>query len=760
MPLTPNTTILDGKYTIIRQLGKGAFAYVWLAEDHAVGQQVAIKELRHSELSRDEFVELSRRFQREARIGRALRHPNLVEVYTVEQWDNDLLLVMEYVEGETLQERLDRGGPLPLEAALDVAMQLCDALDVVHAHPLGIVHRDIKSSNVLVSERGQAKLSPKLSDFGVAQLAGETGRTFGSGRHHPGTPLYMAPEQASGFDYLAPAADVYALGLIVGEMLVGRPVKPRLLRGDTWGEVLSEEPSWLVESLEKSTAEEWRARYRKAGELKAALQAGSRAEAEARERARRETEEQVRQEKLASLYDAAQAALKAKRWEEAIQRCDDIAAIDASYQYVAQLRAQAWAGLRAQQQAEEARKRKLAELARLYEAAQMALKAQDWRMALKHCEEMERLEPGYRDMAQIKAQAQAKLREQREAEEWEHREREREVRKPEKPQPPLRRMPLSTWAFVIVLVVGLAAIGAWALDALRVKPTPVVVEKVVTVTPKPAAATVKPTTNTSVPLTTTPVAPEGVVFVPAGEFIMGSPDGEGYDDERPQHTVYLDAYYMDEYEVTNEQFSQFVDATGYTTDAETEGWGWAATGDTWGEVEGAEWRHPQGPDGSIEGKMDHPVVQVSWNDADAYCQWVGKRLPTEAEWEKAARGTDGREYPWGNSVADGSKLNYDLNVGDTTEVGAYPDGASPYGAMDMAGNVWEWVVDWYDANYYGTSPESNPQGPDSGEYRVLRGGSWDLSRLRARCANRDWSIPDDWNLIVGFRCCAVATSSL
>jgi len=260
MPLRPNTTIIDGKYTIIRQLGKGAFAYVWLAEDHAVGQQVAIKELRHSELSHDEFVEFARRFQREARIGRVLEHPNIIRVYTVEHWGDDLLLVMEYVEGETLRERLDRQGPLPLEAALDVTMQLCDALDAVHAHPLGIVHRDIKPSNVLLSERGQVKLLPKLTDFGLAQLAGESDRSVGRGRHHPGTPLYMAPEQETGFGYLAPAADIYALSLTVGEMLTGQPVKPRLLRGETWAELLVEQPVWLRETLEKAAAEEWRVR--------------------------------------------------------------------------------------------------------------------------------------------------------------------------------------------------------------------------------------------------------------------------------------------------------------------------------------------------------------------------------------------------------------------------------------------------------------------------------------------------------------------
>jgi len=298
-----------------------------------------------------------------------------------------------------------------------------------------------------------------------------------------------------------------------------------------------------------------------------------------------------------------------------------------------------------------------------------------------------------------------------------------------------------------------------------------------TITPTSTATEVGATSTVTATMDITPsvqptptvvAAPEGMVFVPAGEFIMGSPEGEGLDNEHPQRTVYLNAFYIGKYEVTNEQFSQFVDATGYTTDAETAGWGWAWTGEDWEEVEGADWRHPQGPGSSIEDKMDHPVVQVSWNDADAYCRWVGVRLPTEAEWEKAARGTDGREYPWGNSAPDGSKLNYcDVNCEldwkdssaddgytDTAPVGHYEAGKSPYGAYDMAGNVWEWVADWYDADYYSKAPDRNPQGPDSGEKRVLRGGSWFGYEGDARCADRYGGAPDVRISYFGFRVAA------
>ena len=180
-----------------------------------------------------------------------------------------------------------------------------------------------------------------------------------------------------------------------------------------------------------------------------------------------------------------------------------------------------------------------------------------------------------------------------------------------------------------------------------------------------------------------------MVYVPAGEFQMGSEDGE--DDEKPVHTVYLDAFWIDQTEVTNTMYARCVEAGAC------------------------------GSFGSSEFD-DYPVSSL-WQDARNYCEWVNRRLPTEAEWEKAARGTDERMYPWGNTI-DESYANYSQNVGGTTPVGSYEKGVSFYGAYDMAGNESEWVADWFDENYYSTSPSSNPLGPNSGEFRVARGGSW------------------------------------
>ena len=248
-----------------------------------------------------------------------------------------------------------------------------------------------------------------------------------------------------------------------------------------------------------------------------------------------------------------------------------------------------------------------------------------------------------------------------------------------------------------------------------------------------------------------------MVYVPDGPFLMGSSnfDPNADDNEKPQRMVYLDGYWIDQTPVTNRMFAKFVAETGYETEAEKDGWSQVWDGSEWVNTQGANWQHPCGPESTLAVRWDHPVVCVSWHDAQAYSQWAGRRLPTEAEWEKAARGTDGRTYPWGNAEPSHRLLNFNMNIGDTTPVGSYPAGTSPYGALDMAGNVWEWTADWYDLDYYKNAPQYlNPQGPDTGELRVVRGGSWlnvaEGVRAGFRARNDPWIRHD----LYGIRCAA------
>lgn len=252
------------------------------------------------------------------------------------------------------------------------------------------------------------------------------------------------------------------------------------------------------------------------------------------------------------------------------------------------------------------------------------------------------------------------------------------------------------------------------------------------------------------------------VRVPAGEFWMGSDedDPDAYDDEKQRHKVYLDVYWIGKYPVTNAQYAAFVEATGYQTQAEKAGysWVWDFQKKGWKKANGLYWKKPRIDQGDIVKQSDHPVVHVSWKDAQAFCLWASKvsdrsiYLPSEAEWEKAARSVDGRKYPWGSEKPNSRLLNFNMNIGGTTAVGSYPGGASPCGALGMAGNVWEWTADWYAEKYYSKSPPKNPTGPLTGEKRVLRGGSWGSYGRYVRSANRNRNLPDRWNDFFGFRC--------
>lgn len=243
----------------------------------------------------------------------------------------------------------------------------------------------------------------------------------------------------------------------------------------------------------------------------------------------------------------------------------------------------------------------------------------------------------------------------------------------------------------------------------------------------------------------TPARPEDLtpmVPIPAGEFLMGSAGRDGLPDEQPQKRVFLDAYSIDKFETTVGRYAKYLVATGEDPP------------DFWSQV-------------NPEANADLPVVGVDWDQASKYCKWAGKRLPTEAEWEKAARGTDGRRHPWGNEGATTQFANFGRGgtfayTKSLEKVGSYEAGKSPYGVYDMVGNVWEWVADWYDRNYYKSMPDKNPKGPEKSERpdrpeRVIRGGSWVKVPMVVRAAGRQKAAPSSQVSHIGFRCAKDAT---
>ncbi len=311
-----------------------------------------------------------------------------------------------------------------------------------------------------------------------------------------------------------------------------------------------------------------------------------------------------------------------------------------------------------------------------------------------------------------------------------------------------RRAPLATWAWTILavaVVAGVFGLGFWQTDESTARAYP-------------------PKLNRS---TAPGPVPDGMVWVPGGSFWMGD---NNFPDAQPEHLVYVDGFWMDQFEVTNAQFARFVEATGYRTIAERppdprefpdvppeelrpgsivfkppdqavpldDALQW------WTYMPGANWRHPEGPESSLEGREKHPVVHIAWHDAVAYCEWASKRLPREAEWEFAARGgLDRQRYCWGNELRDGGRWRSNIwqghfpnqnTAGDgfvaTAPVGSFPAGG--YGLYDMSGNVWEWCADWYRHDYYEHGLARNPTGPDSSfdplepnqPKRVQRGGSF------------------------------------
>ena len=692
--LKPGDYLPGEKIRIEAVIGEGAFGVVYRAWDETLSRAVAVKELRRDApgMGSTTFGKYVDRFRREARVQAQFTHPHIVHVYGLVEQGDALYLVMEFVDGSNLRDELAQRGPLPLEEAVKLTLDLLDALAAVHKHKWDIVHRDIKPSNVLVAD-GRAK----LTDFGLALLGGETSLING---YHPGTPLYMSPEQERPNAFLKPASDLYSVGCVLFELLTGRPYKQVDDDPNALLRLRPDAPPALAQALQRAIAENPTARYRRAADFATEL----RAWLGALQAAREAEKEQQRREAEATAQRQREAAVEARRQREA----EEAARKQREQEELAR-------------QQREAAARKAAQERQRQEAAERARRQQVLRQALP----------------------------------W---------------------VGLALGGLVLLLAVFIG--GKAVVEALQSTPAPTVAVAAATETQTPAIAptqtpappptwtpTPEPTVTATAPLHalgdtwTRPADGMVMVYVPAGEFQMGSEYGD--DDEKPLHMVTLDPFWLDRTEVNVMQFRRFVEATGYETTAEQLGRSYAYTNSGWQEVIGTDWVHPQGP--SSQAEDNHPVVHVSGYDAISYCDWIGGRLPTEAEWEYAARGSEGLIYPWGD-IFDGTLLNFcdkncarpwaDEAIDDgyefTAPVGSYPGGVSWVGALDMAGNVWEWIADWYAE--YPSGRQINPTGPATGDFHVLRGGSWNNPERVIRSTNRDKSAVLLSNDNLGFRC--------
>lgn len=647
-----------GRYEIVKEIGRGGMAIVYLANDPFFERQVAVKVISRKLAEKEtDFEQFRARFQREAKVIAALEHTCIVPVYDYGEEDGEPYIVMRYMTGGTLSDRMT-GSPMPLSTVVPIVQRLAEALQT--AHRRGIIHRDLKPGNVLFDAEGHAF----LSDFGIAKMKGVSTTTTSSGTAI-GTFGYMSPEQAQGAREIDGRSDLYALGVILYETLTGHqpyqadtplalalkhmtePIPP--LDAEALGL-----PAELELILRRALAKKPEDRYSTADELARAL----------------------------SAYDIPLATPGAAPTAPASSSRPTTPARGGVSPSQPTIRAGGRMAL-PRLVTVGGGVLGLIVLAVLvgvfYSSNQSAAQATQTAMAVA---------------AQFQTATAAV---------------EATSRQPTSTSP----------ATATIAPTETLAPSASPLPAVTDTPTP---------TPTIASGAVM----------TSPVDGMLTVYVPEGEFYMGASsqtDSQAFPNEQPQRLVFVSAFWIDRTEVTNAQYEQCVSA-GVCTQPSSSRYG-----------------DPK--------YADYPVVTVTWLQATDYCGWAGGRLPTEAEWEKAARGPASspgakRVWPWGNNTPNDTRANFNKSIGNTVAVGSYPLGASPYGVLDMAGNAWEWAADYYAEDFYQTASanglNSDPTGPEKGIFRVTRGGGYISDARYIRLAIRLETASNRVSGNIGFRC--------
>ena len=666
-------------------------------------------------------------FERECTILQGLTHDNLPRYYEWFKANSSGYLVMELVAGQNLEEILkSKGGPLPQNQVLGYAVQLCDVLSYLHSQPEPILHRDIKPANIRFTGDGLLK----LVDFGLFKQGSKLTNTAMRGL---GTIQYAPLEQYPGAArHTDQRSDLYSLGATLYHLLTGETPPVVTARMATTTDPLRPanqlNPALaphIAEALNRALRPLLDERYADVASFKAALlHPGSSPP----------PPPPPAPIVLRDLWLEATQAYVLEQWAHAEALLTQVAALKPDYEDVQSLLAEAHlhAGYErgyAQMQALRAADAWLQVLdlfanlppdfpdpqqhhpwatarqryAQHYEAALHAGKNRAWRTMLDHLTDLLAAAPGDAAATTLQSHAQAK---------WDEAERQREaverMQRQEAERLEAERRQRE------------AAERMQRQEAERLEAERKEAERMQRLLP-------------------------AMVEVSAGPFLMGSSDHDkaAYGYEKPQHTLILPRYWIGKTPVTNAQFRPFVAGDGYTNQAY-----WTPVGWQWREAEQVV--KPEYWDDAEWNGADYPVVGVSWFEALAYCRWLTKQtgiafhLPSEAEWEKAARGPDGRIYPWGNTWEAGRCNSEEANIKGTTPIGTYPTGASPYGALDMAGNVWEWcVTKWQKPYPYQLEDEWQAAYVEADATRVLRGGSWYSGSKSVRGADRSGSFPRD-----------------